>query len=138
MRKQPKNGLEGLARHLGKRDRPDWRAAAEFLAATYCPDILDGEQSSKAGRPGKNNGLYIFRDVRAVMWLVRQTGGKCSIKQACQMLAKGKLPKREPRRLRDGTWLIPPAPSSRWVGQNARSLRQRYFDAARNLRKPPK
>lgn len=72
--------------------RPDWYAVAEHVTEIAMPDLLkDPPVSRPVGRPKRTTNYgSLYTDVSLVM---RQRPG-CTIKRACQLLAKGELPHR--------------------------------------------
>jgi hypothetical protein len=75
--------------------RPDWYVLAEHLAAIAKPDLLkDPPVSKPVGRPKRETNLsWLYMDVRMMM---RRRGRGCTIKRACELLAKGERPHRIP------------------------------------------
>lgn len=75
--------------------RLDWYAVAERLAEIAKPDLLkDPPVSKPVGRPKRETNLsWLYTDVRMMM---RRRGRGCTIKKACELLAKGEMPHRIP------------------------------------------
>jgi hypothetical protein len=128
-----------FAKDIGamRNGRPDWYAVAERLApfaAGEFPQLLqdDFPVSRPAHRPRKEDWYWLFRDVD----LVRRQRN-CTVKKACELLAKGEKPYRARYTVSAGErhWIR--IQSGAWQGTKAKTLEQRYYEWLRHQKKQP-
>jgi hypothetical protein len=115
--------------------RPDWYAVAEFLvpfAAEQFPELLrdDVPANGPAGRPPKENWYWLVHDVD----LIRQQR-HCTVKKACQQLAKGVAPHVGRITLGSGDRRSVRIQSGKWEGTKPKTLEQRYYEWMRGWKK---
>jgi hypothetical protein len=131
MRRQIRASMLRFAKDIDamRHGRPDWYAVAEFLvpfAAEQFPQLLrdDLPASRPAHRPPKENWYWLVHDVD----LIRRQRRKCTVKEACRLLAKGEAPHRVLVTSADGRRRPGRIQSGRWAGMQAQTLEQRYYE----------
>jgi hypothetical protein len=72
--------------------------------------------------------MRFVQDVGLTKWLK-----ECGVGKAIKALTKGELPKQEPFRRPDGTWVVVPKITGSWKGKNAAGLRVRFFELKKQL-----